>query len=126
MQTWVLVCAGGAIGALARFGLTEYVDRRIPGALPAGTLVVNVVGCFLLGVLVSLMLERDDIDPRMRYFLGAGLLGAFTTFSTFGAETIELLRQDRMPVALANVALNVVAGLLAVWIGHSLVKLVLD
>jgi CrcB protein len=126
MQTLVLVGAGGAIGALARFGLSLFVAKRVGTTFPAGTLVVNVIGCFLLGILMAVVIERELFDPRLRLFVGVGLLGSFTTFSTFGAETIELLREGQVPAALGNVALNVVVGLLAVWMGHILVRLVLE
>lgn len=126
MHTLVLVGVGGALGALLRFGLSSFVQRRVGETFPAGTLVVNVIGCFLAGVIVAVVVERGLFDPRMRLFLGVGLLGSFTTFSTFGAETFELLRQGHTTAALGNVALNVLAGLVAVWAGHGLVRVVLD
>jgi fluoride exporter len=126
MHAWVFVCLGGGLGALARFSLAGFLHRRYVGSMPIGTLAVNVVGCFLAGILFASVFQREDLDPRMRHFLGAGLLGAFTTFSTFGAETLALFREDRVSLALGNVALNVVAGLLAVWAGHALVKLFMD
>jgi CrcB protein len=126
MYAWVFVCLGGALGALARFSLAEFLHRRYAGSMPIGTLVVNVIGCFLAGVLFTSVFEREDLDPRMKNFLGVGLLGAFTTFSTFGSETLSLFREDKIPLAIGNVALNVVAGLLAVWAGHALVKVFMD
>lgn len=92
----------------------------MPNPFPAGTLLVNVVGCFLLGALVVAIESRTDWHPELRYLLGVGFLGALTTFSTFGYETFELLRVGDHWLALASVALNVGLGLGAVIAGRAL------
>lgn len=102
----LLVAVGGAAGALARHGLTLVLDG--PDGLPLGTLLVNVAGCLLLGVLVG---ARPD-DPVLRPLLGTGFLGGLTTFSSVALQTDRLLA-DAPAVALASLALTVVAGLAA-------------
>ncbi|MEO1368114.1 MAG: fluoride efflux transporter CrcB [Acidobacteriota bacterium] len=110
---------GGFFGAIARHVLSTWVQRWAPLAFPLGTLAVNVVGCFALGVLMA-WLERGA-PPGLRPALGVGFLGALTTFSTFGYETLELLRKGEALLAAASVGANVVVGLGAVWLGVTLV-----
>ena len=121
MMRLFAVGLGGALGALARYGISGYVQRRVPNPFPAGTLVVNVVGCFLLGALVVLLESRSEWHPELRYLLAVGVLGAMTTFSTFGYETFELLRVGSHGLAFASIALNVGLGLGAVIAGRALV-----
>ncbi|MCA1712655.1 MAG: fluoride efflux transporter CrcB [Actinobacteria bacterium] len=102
-----VVAVGGALGALARYAVAVALPDR-HAALPVGTLLVNVVGCLLLGVLVA----RCRDAPWLRPFLGTGVLGGFTTFSTFAVQTDHLL-VDAPAVALLYVALSVGGGLLA-------------
>ncbi len=122
MQTLVLVGAGGALGALARFGLSAFVQRRVASSFPIGTLVVNALGCLAMGALLAAVMEREAFDPRLRQFVAIGVLGSFTTFSTFGAETLELMQKGQLSQALGSVALNLVLGLAAVWVGQALVR----
>ncbi len=117
MTELAVIAAGGALGAVGRYGLSLWVDRRMGAHLPHGTLVVNVLGCLALGALLAYIEDANGFSPRLRLFLATGLLGAFTTFSTFGAETVALARAGQMTSALANVALNVVLGLAAVMVG---------
>ncbi len=126
MQTLVLVGTGGALGALARFGLSAFVQRRAGTDFPLGTLVVNVLGCLVLGALMTLVVEKELFDVRVRQFVGVGLLGSFTTFSTFGVETVELAREGQVGAAVGNVALNVLVGVGAVLLGHALVRMVVE
>ncbi|MEO1086481.1 MAG: fluoride efflux transporter CrcB [Acidobacteriota bacterium] len=110
---------GGFLGAIARHLLSSWAQRWAPLAFPLGTLAVNVVGCFALGALMA-WLERGA-PPTLRPLVGVGFLGALTTFSTFGYETLELLRQGEMLLAAASVVANVVVGLGAVWLGVTLI-----
>ena len=126
MSEWLLVAGGGAVGAVARLAVSGFVQKRVGAGFPLGTLVVNVLGCLLLGVVMEVVVERELFSPRVRALVAVGLLGSFTTFSTFGYETLELLRSGAWPSALANVGLNVVVGLLAVLSGILLVRGVLD
>jgi len=115
----LVACAGG-LGALARWGLTLVLQRFSPAAFPGGTLGVNVIGCFLLGLLAELALERTPLGGHARYVLLVGFLGAFTTFSTFGYETLILLREGAALRAALNVGLSVGLGLAACWGGVAL------
>jgi len=113
----LLVAVGGALGALARYGVGGWIHRHVV-AFPAGTLTINVLGCFVIGGVLYLTVDRPTLSPEMRAFLTIGILGGFTTFSTFGYETFELLRDGAVVRALMNIGLNVLLGLLAVWLGH--------
>ncbi|CAN5727070.1 fluoride efflux transporter CrcB [soil metagenome] len=113
---------GGFLGALARYGVGGLV-HRIPGtgSFPYGTLVVNLLGCLLIGVFAALMEERQMFATETRLFILVGLLGGFTTFSTFGYESLVLLRESHYLRLLANVGIQVVGGIALVWLGYTLV-----
>ena len=116
-----LVGAGGFVGAIFRYGLSGFVQRSAAlGAFPYGTLVVNMLGCLLIGITVGFIESRQLINPELRSFILVGVLGGFTTYSTFGLETFALLRDADFLRATANVAIHVVLGLALVWIGYSL------
>jgi fluoride exporter len=112
---WVGVALLGGCGALARFGLTLLVADRLHPHLPVGTLAVNVSGAFLLGLLAGAAVEGDA-----RLLLGAGLLGSYTTFSTWMVETQRIEEAGRRRVAVANVVLSIVFGLAAAALGHAI------
>ena len=117
----VVVGSGGFLGALARYGLSGLVHRQVPLAtFPYGTLVVNLLGCFIIGVLAGLAESRQLFGPESRTFVLIGILGAFTTFSTFGYETFAMLRDDEYLQAAANIGMHVILGLALVWLGYAL------
>lgn len=117
-----VVGVGGFIGALARYGLSGYVHRQLPEAdFPYGTLVVNLLGCLLIGVLAGLAEQRQLFGPEVRTFLLIGVLGGFTTYSTFGFETFAMLRDAEFMQAGLNVIVHVIAGLALVWLGYGMV-----
>ena len=113
-----LVAFGGALGAVARATLSMAIQSRWPSTLPWGTIVVNLAGCLILGLLSGALESRPHLNPTWRAFGAVGVLGAFTTFSTFENETLALLQRGELPAALANVALSLLAGLSAVWVGQ--------
>jgi len=116
-----LVGSGGFIGAVFRYGLSGLVQRIAAlSAFPYGTLAVNLVGCLLIGIAVGLVDSRQLFGPEFRLFALIGVLGGFTTYSTFGYETFALLRDADYVRAVGNVAIHVVLGLALVWIGYSL------
>lgn len=116
-----LVGAGGFIGAIFRYLLGGFVQRSAAlGAFPYGTLVVNMIGCLLVGIAVGIIDSRQIVNPEFRSFVLVGVLGGFTTYSTFGVETFALLRDADFLRAAANVAIHIVLGLVLVWIGYSL------
>jgi CrcB protein len=114
-----LVALGGALGALARYALGGWIHRSLGSAFPIGTLTINVLGCFAIGGVLYLTVDRPALSAEARLFVAVGVLGGFTTFSTFGYETFEMLRDGSVVPALANVALSGLLGLLAVWLGHA-------
>jgi len=117
----VLVGLGGFIGSVFRFLLSGFVYRMVPFAeFPLGTLAVNVLGCLLIGVLNGVAETRQVIGPELRLFLMIGMLGGFTTFSTFGYETLALIRDADIVQAMGNVTVQVFFGLIAVWLGDML------
>ena len=120
MRSLWLVAIGGALGAVARATVSTTIQARWPSTLPWGTIVVNVVGCLALGLLAGALDSRPHLNPAWRTFGAVGVLGAFTTFSTFENETLALLQRGELPAALVNVGLSVTVGLLAVWTGHTL------
>lgn len=116
-----LVGTGGFLGAIFRFSLSGFVQRSAGvAAFPYGTLVVNLVGCLLIGLTVGMMDARQLVHPEFRSFVLVGLLGGFTTYSTFGLETFSLLRDADYLRAFTSIAMHLVAGLLLVWIGYAL------
>lgn len=115
------VGVGGFIGALARYGLSGYVHRQFPdGDFPYGTLVVNLLGCLLIGILAGLAEQRQLFGAEVRTFLLIGVLGGFTTYSTFGFETFAMLRDAEFIPAALNVVVHVMAGLALVWLGYGI------
>jgi fluoride exporter len=123
MDRIAAIAIAGAAGALARYGLSGAVQRFFPVGFPGGTLMVNIIGCFLIGILAALSLDRLSGNPLVRTALVVGFLGAFTTFSAFGYETLNLLRDGAMGHALLNVSLSILLGLAAVWGGMQLARL---
>ena len=114
---WLLLFVGGGLGASLRFALATWVDQRVPVPFPWGTMAVNAVGCFAIGVVATYADEHHVLPPATRLFLVAGLLGGFTTFSTFGLETWELIETREPWLALANAFGSVAVGLGSVILG---------
>lgn len=109
---------GGCTGALLRFYISSAVSRSAGADLAfLGTLAVNLLGCFLVGVLATISTRTTHLSPQMQRALVAGLLGSLTTFSTFSLESVNLLQQGRVGAAIGNILSNVVLGLLLVWLG---------
>ena len=120
----LLVALGGAIGSVARFKMSGYIlQHTIDWKFPAGTFAVNVLGCLIAGVLAGLAEKHDFFTAEVRLLLFTGVLGGFTTFSAFGLETMYLLRRGDIAIAGANIALSVVAGLIALCLGLGLASL---
>ena len=116
-----IIGAGGFIGAVLRYQLSGWVQYRSGSIVfPFGTMSVNLIGCLAIGLLTFLVENRSLLSPEMRNFLLVGLLGAFTTFSTFGNETLVLIRGNRMDLAILNAGVQVVVGVGMVWLGRLL------
>jgi len=117
MNMTVAIAAGGAVGALFRYWVSTGVHKLAGADFPYGTLTVNVAGSLVMGALYVLFIERMDIDPLWRGALLIGLLGAFTTFSTFSMETLNLVENGESFRAAVNVAASVILCIAACWIG---------
>ena len=113
----IMIAAGGAAGSLMRFVLSTGVHRVTGRDFPYGTLSVNVIGSLLMGLLYILLIERASVSVEWRALLLVGFLGAFTTFSTFSIETLNLLENGELIKAGANVLLSVILCILAAWSG---------
>jgi len=124
MSNIILVGVGGFIGSVGRYLLGGWVHRLMDNAwFPYGTLAVNICGCFLIGLLGGLFDTRQVLGPEARMFLFIGVLGGFTTFSSFGYETMALARDGEFLAAGANIALQIVLGLGSVWLGNVVSRL---
>lgn len=125
MTNILLVGFGGFIGSVLRYTISGYVQQATKSVgFPYGTLAVNVIGCFIIGFLAQLADSRGLFTSESRLFVFVGILGGFTTFSSFGNETLNLARDSQMMGALANIGANVVIGLFAVWLGRTVSYLI--
>ena len=117
MQQLLAIAGGGALGAVMRFGVSSGVYRVLGKDFPYGTLTVNVLGSFFMGLCFILVIERNVLSMEWRSIIMIGFLGAFTTFSTFSMETLSLLESGELTRALVNILLSVTLCLAATWIG---------
>ena len=124
MRWWLLILSGG-IGTALRFALSAWIETRTGPGFPWGTFAVNMLGCFAIGVLSTLADERALVSPATRMALVPGLVGGFTTFSTFGLETWQLVEDRAAWLALANAHGSLVLGLAAVVIGVRVTRLLI-
>jgi len=119
----IIIGSGGFLGALARYGLNRLVHSQMPlTTFPYGTLVVNLTGCLAIGVVTGLIDVRQVFELETRKFIIIGILGAFTTFSTFGYETLVMIRETEYLRAFANVGTHIILGLALVWLGYIFIK----
>jgi fluoride exporter len=119
---WLLVAVGGALGAMARFGLGIVAQRVAPHDFPYATFLINLSGCLVFGLLAGWSEFRAPLSAEARAFLLVGILGGFTTFSSFGYETFQLLRDGQGALAATNAAGQVLLGVAAVWLGWTLTR----
>ena len=117
MEKFLLISAGAILGANARYWLSDWATRKWGAAFPYGTLLVNLTGSLLLGLFLTLALERLNLDPRWRLLIATGFLGAYTTFSTYTYESISLLLKGQWLPSLLNLLGSTLLGLIAVAVG---------
>lgn len=113
----MLVALGGGLGAIARYAISIGAARLFGERFPIGTLLVNLAGCFLIGLVFALGMERNAASPNFRLFFITGFLGALTTFSSFGLESVNLARTGMQGSFLLNVAVNNIGGVMMVLLG---------
>lgn len=116
MMNYLMVSIGAAIGGAFRYWLADFVQRFLPASFPYGTLTVNVVGSFILGLIIFIIDSRQLINYQTKIFLTIGFCGGFTTFSTFSLETINFIRHSEFLYAFLNILLNVILCLGAIYI----------
>ena len=117
MDRYLMIALGGAAGAVARYQLAAIVQARIPAGFPLGTFVVNVSGCLVMGVAMTLLTERVVVHPNWRFLIPIGFIGAYTTFSTFELETFRAISEGSWVIGVGNVVASVVVGYIALWLG---------
>jgi CrcB protein len=120
MPVAVAVAAGGALGALARYGLDRLVQRHSVSVFPWSTFAINVSGCLVVGLVIGALVDRHHAPQWIRAALVVGFCGAYTTFSTFAQETLDLTEANDYFLALVNVTASVIVGLAAVLLGNHL------
>ena len=117
MNRYLLISLGAILGANARYLVNTWAIDRIGAGFPYGTLLVNVSGSLVLGFIVGAASGRIAISPELRFFLGVGFLGAYTTFSSYAVESVELLRTGEIAMGLLNIAGNNLLALTAAFLG---------
>jgi CrcB protein len=121
MKLLLVVGVGSFIGGISRYLVSLFVQNKFLSTFPYGTLVVNIAGCFLIGVVYALS-EKGNVNAEWRLFLITGFLGGFTTFSSFSNETVSMLRDAQYWQALSYVGVSIIVGLAATFGGISLIK----
>ena len=122
-MTLLLVALGGALGSVLRYKIDGWVQAGAGGAFPWGILVVNVTGCFVAGLLMTVLLERTSVSDEVRTGLLVGVLGGYTTFSTFSLQSLDLADAGLWGYVALNVLASVAGALLAVWLGQQVARL---
>ena len=122
MKDVLLVGLGGGLGSMARYLSQRWITSIFPGAFPLGTFAVNFIGCFLIGIFWGLSYKNVQHSPALNLFIMAGFCGGFTTFSAFTLESIGLLRQEKLFLFFFYLAISVVAGILATYVGIKLTR----
>jgi len=120
MFDWLWVAIGGAAGSVLRYGTTIAVQRWTQSSWPWATFAVNILGSFLIGWLAYMVVGRGAISVQTRLIVMVGLLGGFTTFSTFSLDTLRLIQEGGWRAAAANAVLSVAGGLIAAWAGFNI------
>lgn len=117
MQKYLLIAAGGALGAIARYWVGSTIGGRMGSRFPYGTLVVNITACLIIGFSLTYLGKRVEINPAWRYFIPIGFIGAYSTFSTYEWETLSTLRSGAFALSALYAVGSLVLGLAATWFG---------
>lgn len=116
MNNYLIVALGASIGGIARYWMSNAVYKFLPAFFPFGTLAVNVIGSFIIGIIIFYLDAKEIISPELKIFLTVGFCGGFTTFSTFSLETLNLMRDSEFLLAFVNAAANVLLSLLGIFL----------
>ncbi|GEP51350.1 putative fluoride ion transporter CrcB [Flavobacterium noncentrifugens] len=122
VKTVLLVTLGGGIGSAFRYLTTVFVNKYYASAFPLATFIINILGCFLIGLLMGFFQKNNLPDSNLKWLLVTGFCGGYTTFSAFGFENISLLQSNNGVTAMLYICTSVITGLLAVWGGLILVR----
>lgn len=117
MLKYVMVGVGGGLGSILRFWLGSYIGSRMGARFPYGTLIINVTGSFLVGLVLALFAGKSNLSPSWLYLIPIGFVGGYTTFSSFEYETLRTLQDGQIGLGLLYVVLSICVGFLAVWGG---------
>jgi len=123
MNMCLLVAVGGAVGSVARYLMASTIQRSVGSAFPLGTVLVNILGCFLIGLLYVWLVARHDPREDLRGLLMVGVMGGFTTFSSFSLETVTLMMNGSYASATMNVVVSLVACLAGTWLGIAIARI---
>lgn len=123
MLKLLAVAVGGSIGATTRYVVSTWAAERFGTGFPYGTLIVNVVGCFIIGVFMVATTEKFIINPYWRLIVTVGFVGGLTTFSSFSYETFQLLEDSGLTLVMYNILSNLVFGFVATWLGMATMRL---
>jgi fluoride exporter len=121
LKTITLVGIGGAIGSILRYLASSGIQNKFLSSFPYGTMIVNISGCFLIGIIYALA-AKGNVSPEWRFFLATGICGGYTTFSTFSYESLELLRDGELFYATAYIGGSVILGILATFIPITIIE----
>ena len=121
MKILLAIGLGSFIGGVSRYLLTVFIQNKFLSTFPFGTLAVNIIGCFLIGIIYGLS-DKGNVHAEWRLFLATGIMGGFTTFSSFSNETVSMMRDAQYWQAFSYVGISVIIGLAATFGGISLIK----
>src|SRR5258706_5530683 len=123
-RSLLLVAIGSCIGGVSRFLCQQFVQKHFPSSIPLGTLSVNIIGCFIIGVIYGLANKNDILSPELRMFIATGFCGGYTTFSSFAYENISLIQEGEFYYMGLYILLSLVIGFAAVYAGILFTKLI--
>ncbi|MFZ4621394.1 MAG: fluoride efflux transporter CrcB [Bacteroidota bacterium] len=117
MEKYLFIGLGGFLGSIARFGIASFIQNKTESLFPYGTMAVNIAGCFIIGLLMTLFQERIIVSQNIRLFLVIGILGGFTTFSSFSYDTFAMMKSGNLFGAGLNAGMSLFGCLVATWVG---------